>query len=50
MREAHTCTSVAEGCKRSTMATYKTKLNGKKGSCSACAKNVAAGRPQHAVE
>lgn len=44
----HTCLSIAEGCKRSTMSTFKTNQNGKKSNCVACATNVAAGRPQHA--
>ena len=44
----HTCTSIAEGCKKSTMATWKSKQKGNKVSCSACSKNAAQGRPQHA--
>ena len=48
IRMVHTCTSIAEGCKKSTMSTFKTKINHKKNNCGACAANVAAGRPQHA--
>ena len=49
-RLIHTCVSVAEGCRKSTMSTFKTKLNGKKVNCGACAANVAAGKPQHATD
>lgn len=50
IRKTHTCISVAEGCKRSTMATFKNKQYSKKVTCGACSENVAAGRPQHAVD
>lgn len=57
-QQAHTCTSIADGCSKSTMSTYKTNKGrkekgihkrGKKVNCGACASNVAAGKPQHAI-
>ena len=57
IKNIHTCKSIAEGCKKSTMSTFKTKKGlkergvlkvGRKVNCGACSMNVAAGRPQHA--
>ena len=45
--QKHTCISVAEGCRKSTMSTWKSKKVGKKITCSACSTNATKGRPQH---